>query len=363
MRRGIPAFLIALALLASGSVLMLRWNASTAPEEPSGPASRPPLEAVVAAAAGDVRVTSGEETRRAETGRTILPGDIIETGTDGSVSLEFFAGVRVGLDANTRVTVTDARYDPSSWRKQTVRLRFEAGRVWSRALKLLDLDSTYELTYADVVTNVRGTAYAMTGRGSDLAIDEFDGSIQVSGRANGVLEEGFSLRIDPGNPPRDLSSAVFPTPDEVRNDPWIRKQLAADASFAKRAAEIRRAYGSDDTADGIGAEAGPYTLDSREHSNFRTVRVSATDGSRSVAAGSSVGLSAVAVFTEPAGERMEDVTTRAAWQISDSRLGMIDANGRLTVKPESFGMITIVARWNDGTHEHSGFLTLSIGSR
>lgn len=339
---------------------MLRWNAPPAPGTP-GPESRPPLEAVIASVSGSVDVASGGETRRAEAGRTLLPGDVVVTGADGSASLEFFAGDRVGLDANTRLVVTDAHVDPTNWRRQAVRLRLEAGRVWSRALKLLDLDSTYELTYGDVVTNVRGTAYAMTGRGPDIALDQFDGSIQLSGRANGILEEGFSLRFDPGRPPRDISAAVVPTPDDVRNDPWIRRELAADAAFAKRAADVRRAYGADERPDGIGSEAGPYTLDSQGHSNFRTVRVSVADGSRSVAAGSSIGLAALAVFTEPAGERTEDVTTRATWQVSDARLATIDGRGRLSVKPEAFGTITVVARWNDGTHEHSGSVALSIG--
>lgn len=172
---------------------------------------------------GTVKLTHDHQTNRAADGDAVTSTDVIETGPGSQVTIEWFSGARTALDANTKLTVDEASVDPSNWEKQRVRLTLTAGRVWSRILKLLDPSSTYEMSYGGVVAGVRGTAFMLTGEPirtpQDMVVDEFDGTVGMSGKVTGSLPVGFSVALDTRKPPTDFGPLVLPTADEVRNDP------------------------------------------------------------------------------------------------------------------------------------------------
>ncbi|HWQ99578.1 MAG TPA: FecR domain-containing protein [Candidatus Methylomirabilis sp.] len=342
-------------------------GSTTAPSGPSAYTPAPaktPLTATLASVSGTVTVTHGTSTSPAVVGQELVAGDTVQTGADGHASLEFFASDRVGVDANTKLVVTGAFVDPSNWRKQIVRVKVDAGRVWSRSLRLLDLDSVYEVTSQNVIMTVRGTAFMVTAGAQRVVIDQFADQLAVTGSVTGVLEPGFSANFNPTTSPSTLQEVVKPTLDEVRNDHWVRAQLRLDEDFAKRAAEIRRQNGSDDVAGGIGFEAGPFTMDEAgfTHSGYHAVKITSKTGSNAVALGGALALKADAMFQAAAAETSQDVTSKAAWQVSNSEIATIDKDGILHASADHGGFVNIVARWNDGTHEHSGTIQVIVGS-
>jgi hypothetical protein len=104
---------------------------------------------------------------------------------------------------------------------------------------------------------------------------------------------------------------------------------------------------------GIGEEAGPYTLAFEEHSNFQGVRI---EGPVQLSVDDVVGFRAFAYFSD--GSPEQEVTDLDVWQLSDPTRASIDDAGTLVgLAP---GEVAVVARWNDGTHEHSGTVTVRV---
>ena len=328
------------------------------------------LVAKLATVSGDVALIRDGATTTASVGKELKAGDIVQTGQDGQASIEFYSSDRTALDVGSRLHIDEASIDENNWRKQKVRLTLFTGRAWSRALKLLDVDSTYQVGYNNVVTAVRGTAFMITGEPLRYTMDEFAGSVILSGSATGTVGDGLTATFELGTPPAKLANATWFTPDQVRNDHWVRGQLRADEEFAKRATAVRREYGSDDEVGTIGQEAGPFTLDQQgvTHSNFRgvlidfvgnTPTVSRGDTS-SASPGDTLHLIAFALLDDTTGMKQMDVTARATWQVSDASKASIDGKGVLQITASAIGTVGVIARWNDGTHEHSDTKTFTV---
>lgn len=137
-----------------------------------------------------------------------------------------------------------------------------------------------------------------------------------------------------------------------------------DQDFAQQAIKERNTLGTDEKATGIGDEAGPYTLNQPGvvHSGYHGILITPENGKTQPAPGETIALNAAAEFTINNKETTQDVTSKATWQLSDPSLATIDSSGHLTVAKDAKGTLIVVARWNDTTHEHSGFITFAIGS-
>lgn len=334
---------------------------------PDGQAQGTPLQAIVVETVGSVTIQRNGTVTAAVKDAELKTGDVIKTGNDGYASLEFYGGTRTGIDTNSELVIVETSVDPANWKKQRTRLRLEVGRVWSRALQLLDPQSVYDVDYRGVVSTVRGTAFLVTGTnlnsGETFTLDAFDGTVRLSGKTTGSIGAGFSVSFDPMSPPPVLKSALHFTADDIRNDYWVHAELARDADFARRGAELRKERGVNEPITGIGDEAGPFTIkpNGSGHTNFRAVLIEAsTTTERGIRAGSRVPLTALAVFDDGRVQHTQVVTTEAAWQVSDPTIATIDDNGFLTVDLKVTGTISVIARWNDGTHEHSGTRSFRI---
>lgn len=332
------------------------------------------LVAEIASFKGTVILTRAGEEIAVQVGTHLESGDNIKTGEESEASIEFYSGSRAALDEHSELTIEQADIDEKNWKKQVVRLKLEGGRVWSRILKLLDADSEFDVEYKGVIATVRGTAFLVTGVGEGMIVDEFDDVIGIEGSVTGTVSEGFSFNLNTKNPVSDLRSVIHPTPDEVRNDAFIHRQLDLDKEFAARAAAIRQEGGIRDDIQGIGLEAGVLTLNMPgvQHSNFFAVAVTAPSAQSTaspsvialptmVQAGGEIQLQANAMFRDATGESSRDVSSEAIWQVSDPSLGVLSPTGLFQAYPDAAGTIDIVARWNDGTHEHSGMIHILVG--
>jgi hypothetical protein len=243
-------------------------------------------------------------------------------------------------------------------------------------LKLLDVGSRYEMTTEGTVITVRGTAFQTVNPTPPCVfektvpcmvvyrpsfVDVFDGRVALVATTSqeSVIGAGFGSLVNP--------VTIEPTSDDVRNDPWVREQLRKDAEFAKRVAETRKKLG--DTVDdgNVGNEAGPYTLDQPgiTHSNYRELRIVNAAQRTNLNPGEIVKLQALAVFIDPQSgkESTRDVTKEATWQVTyaEPAYATFDREGTMFVGKYPDAQFSVVARWNDGTHEHSGTQTFVVG--
>ncbi|MCL4732454.1 FecR domain-containing protein [Patescibacteria group bacterium] len=320
---------------------------------------------------GAVILTRNGEEIGVDNHTRVQTGDRLDTKEGSSVTVEFYKGSRMALDENSSVVIAETSVDGSDWKKQVVRLQLIGGRVWSRTLKLLDIDSLYEVKYQNAIATVRGTAFLMTGVSERLKIDEYDGSILLQGAVSGILSEGFTTDFDTRNPPQDFPSVILPTTDDDRNEPFVRRQLKADAIFAEEASRIRRDAGIQEDVSRVGHEAGVFTLDepSAVHSGFQRVEIEAVDpktlddGTVVMLDDSDQAFRAYAIFIDARGERRDDITARATWQLGNSDTGVLSPTGLFHSAAGYMGGVNIVARYNDGTHEHSGAVHVEVFTR
>ena len=91
----------------------------------------------------------------------ISAGDEIKTDSNGSAEIHWGERGITRLDPNTDLVI-DSAPDPDHYvTNVSINLHLTSGRVWSRMLKLLDLDSQVSVRTDDVVATVRGTAFGV----------------------------------------------------------------------------------------------------------------------------------------------------------------------------------------------------------
>lgn len=384
MKRFWPLAVVFFIILAG--ILLLLLLQRTSQELPKDSAGQTPVTPVATGSPspsarftyvdGPVTVTHADGTEvAAQIDMTLVTGDRVATGFDeqahvgAQAHIVFFDSTRTALDGRTTVSIDELAIDPADPKKQQVHLTLVSGRVWSRILKLLDPESRYEIDYSGTVSGVRGTAFLLSGVSNAYRMDVFDGTVATRGKTIASVPVGFSLALPNINSaPANAQPLVQPTPDDVRNDLWVRKQLQLDEAFAGQAAAARQKLGViDDPQEisAIGNEAGPYTLNQlgEMHSGFMGVEI--VSDRKEVMQVEQWQLQAFALIETPNGVQRRDITQLATWQVSDPSVITIDANGTAYMDAyepyvEQGFPVSLVARWNDGTHEHSGQYLIHI---
>jgi len=126
-----------------------------------------------------LEVDSGTVTKNgspAKTGDPLANGDKIHTAKNSAATLTFPDNSVLRLDENTDISVSQA----SSLK---ISIFQSLGRTWSRVVKLVDSNHSYEIVTPTAVATVRGTAFATnvnldestnidTGSGTDLTKDQ-----------------------------------------------------------------------------------------------------------------------------------------------------------------------------------------------
>lgn len=360
--------------------------------------------AVVTEARGSVTVTRGGVETDVTSGAAVAAGDVLTTGEASAVVITFFDSARAALDANSSVRIDEALIDAAAPHRQNVSLTLVGGRVWSRILKLLDAQSSYGVGYNGVVSGVRGTAFSVTARGATAVIDVFDGTIGVSGKTSGNVPEGFSAAIDTARPPTSVDEVLYPTPDAARNDSWVQEQLDDDAVFSENAIDVRGGLGVEDPVAEYkevqkDADSGVLRDPGAAHSGYQGLTLLSPSQQYVVSADAPLRLQAFARILGENGEDTRDVTERATWFVSHPERASVES-GVVTLvsaaatdvtvttevtllingKPVDGGAdagdansapqnavpgvseetVEVVARWHDGTHEHSAAVTVLL---
>lgn len=176
--------IIGFALIVVVGALTWFWLLASVPRTEAG-------EVTLEVEQPPVSVQSGGEGSfvNADDGMTLREGDVVKTGAGGRATIHFFGLAETRLDEGTSLVVRDASQGSSAPDALNVRLQVQAGRVWSRVLRLFDLDSEYAVETPGIVATVRGTAFSVGV--------EADGSteIAVTDSAVGVLPTATSDRV------------------------------------------------------------------------------------------------------------------------------------------------------------------------
>jgi hypothetical protein len=218
------------------------------------------VELIVQQPGVQVRQSDADEWKEVTSGMRLEKGWSIKTDERGLATVRFFNEGESRLDHNSELTISEARENGSLGLNAEITLK--AGRIWSRVLRLLDLNSSYEVRTSEVVATVRGTAFGMekTATGT-VAVSVAESAVTV---ASAAKPNGPSKAVAEGTVAAFASNGSFasdrPITNEERAQGWYLSNEMADQAFVKnevdrRVAELKKLDGPspDSPVNGIAA--------------------------------------------------------------------------------------------------------------
>lgn len=181
----------------------------------------------VEALKGAVEVKQGDVWTTVKDVQEIAAGDTVRTSEGAEAQILWGDQGVTRLDSGTEVVVDAAPADGAGAGSSVIKLKVNAGRIWNRMLKLLDVDSAMEVQTSDVVATVRGTSYGIIKRPNctEAAVTESAVGIRGMSTQEEVLltddQWGSFGANDCKQPVRKL------TPE----DAWPAEQQVKDVAF------------------------------------------------------------------------------------------------------------------------------------
>jgi hypothetical protein len=155
-------------------------------------------------------------------------GDKVRTDATGLGEIVFFDGSWQRIDAGTEVALTELVDIEDG---QVVRTGLDVGRAWQRVESLTTEDDAYEVDTPVAVASVRGTEFSIDCRGEPIVctFSVVGGAVElaVSGGTSVTLSAGQTLAVSQSEP---IGTPQTVGVDQLRQDPWIARNLALDQS-------------------------------------------------------------------------------------------------------------------------------------
>lgn len=221
MKRWFPLLIVAVLVL--GGIWF--WSLGSLPDEVTS-------DARITASEGSVTVRSPDGSERgAMVGMGLVPGETVFTGPDGKATVDWFGNGETRVGESSQVLIQRAEEAEGSVQ---VRLRLETGRVWSRVLRLLDMNSDVSVETGDVVATVRGTSFdVQKSSGGPTTIWVADSVVEAAGATVGGAADGFFIpegsMADFGSGRRTTSTRLISQAD--RETPWFTRNRESDTKF------------------------------------------------------------------------------------------------------------------------------------
>ncbi|MFA6099843.1 MAG: Ig-like domain-containing protein [Patescibacteria group bacterium] len=254
------ALLVVLILALLGGIYGLFWSLGSLQTT-----AAPKLQLVMEKGTASV-VRAGSQTKEsASNGMELKPGDQVMTDQGAAVSITSFDRAVTRLDENTTLTITEASLQGTSF---VARWKLEAGRAWSRVLRLMDLDSAYEGQSNQVIATVRGTSFVMTASQDKVSLMVEHAAIREAKNKNAkpeFLVGGQWMDLKPtgevmsrGETPTSTLSDDIRQRINLEEDVWRKANLEEDEKFSKDSAtNLLASLGS---AKGIKPDSWLYDL-------------------------------------------------------------------------------------------------------
>lgn len=192
-----------------------------------------------------VRVRRPEATiwEAASTGMEIGEGWSVQTDGTGLASVRLLGQAESRLGHGAEITITKAMADASDVSKTRLELQLTSGRVWSRVLRLLDVNASFTVRTSAVVATVRGTAFDVSTDPSGATEVFANGGAVMTAAVSGsgdaeAIPEGTIVRYRADGA---VHAKLAMTSEQKTSDWAMRNELADDAFVAAQRKEQRMA--------------------------------------------------------------------------------------------------------------------------
>ncbi len=186
---------------------------------------------------GNVEYKVGETWMTAQNLQEVHAGDMIKTGTDAEAQILWGDEGVTRVDQNTDLVINSAPTDISGGKNIGIHLQLNAGRIWNRMLKLLDVDSSIEVRTSDVVATVRGTTYGINKFSTCTEASVSESVVSIM--AVGATEE--SLIADNETAGFGATDCSKPLRALTKDDTWQAEQKRKDTQFDRDELKTLRA--------------------------------------------------------------------------------------------------------------------------
>ena len=178
---------------------------------------------------GTVEVQSASSTdwRAATEGEEVQVGETLRTGDSSSANIEWGDRGESRLEAQTQLTVSAIPNDPLATSQVVIRLRLSSGRVWSRLLKVFDLQSVFSVETNGVVATTRGTTFGVeaSSSGTRVAVTESVVAVSVGTASSSTLVRDNQMTTVTA---KRTASGVQIIP---LDDTWVQQNTLKDAAY------------------------------------------------------------------------------------------------------------------------------------
>lgn len=182
-----------------------------------------------------VQSPDSNEWHNADSKMRIGKGWKVKTDERGQATVRFFDKGESRLDRNSEMAVSEAAVSGGANTHLNAEVTLAAGRIWSRILRLLDIDSSYRIRTSDVVATVRGTAFDFQkiSSGSVLvSVSESAVSLHAPSKPSEqakVVGEGLVVEYAVSG----TSTSERPLTNEERSSGWYMSNEMSDQAFVK----------------------------------------------------------------------------------------------------------------------------------
>lgn len=145
-----------------------------------------------------IKKVNSEEWVPIKNGIEVIEGDKIKTESEGEVTIIFYDNSIVHVDSDTELTIKKASIDQENYTNDSINLKVDSGRVWSRILQLMDKSSSFQVESSNTVATVRGTAFdfhVTPEKNTEVSVVENEIEVMVfqeeEGKERKVIKKAF----------------------------------------------------------------------------------------------------------------------------------------------------------------------------
>lgn len=261
-----PVFIVFLLVL--GGIWF--WSLGALPDDAPGTATLSAVEGQVS-----VKAPGANDFVLAKQGDEVAEGASIRTGSDGKATVSWYGDAESRIGPDSEISVLTAQDDSEAG--ATLRLKLVSGRIWSRVMRLLDLDADMTVETDDVVATVRGTSFDMEKKPAQAttlwvadSVVEASGATVVGPQDGFFVAEGNMASFGGAKP----TTSVRPLSDEDRGTDWFKNNTKADEDFRSgKVARLLASLGADRApANGIFHDMAEGSLALRQKFGSETMR-------------------------------------------------------------------------------------------
>lgn len=179
---------------------------------------------------GDVRVSRGSEVFQAKNGFTLVEGDVISTGSQGSVDIHYFDNSVSRLDRDTEVEI--ATLGSEKGEEASIEVDLRAGHMWSRVLSSLNDNLQFSVRVAKVKTEAqKKAAFDIVALPDAFRVQVFNSVVDVvvEEKASKVVKpviKGYQVTVKQ----KEKQPVVVLQQDAEKNE-WVNDNLEKDKTY------------------------------------------------------------------------------------------------------------------------------------